>query len=170
MDQINIKNRTYYSFNDIINIEDFDWNLLKIDSKSYTNVNIYYTGYITITNFDYVRIVSVNSLSIIFEKADEYVEENNANRYLNFASRYKNKEVLIKYAEIWDEIKYLNKTINGGEVGEYGKEYTKIKLNSDDNLPLNKVVINDSFSRRQQILSTSFLRWMFVWVTDARIR
>ena len=97
-------------------------------------------------------------MSIIFEKADEYVEENNANRYLNFASRYKNKEVLIKYAEIWDEIKYLNKTINGGEVGEYGKEYTKIKLNSDDNLPLNKVVINDSFSRRQQILSTSFHR------------
>ena len=84
-------------------------------------------------------------MSIIFEKADQYIEKKNGNRYLNFASRDKNKEVLTKYAELWDEIKYLNKTINGGEVGEYGKEYIKIKLNSDDSLPLNKVLINDSF-------------------------
>ena len=84
-------------------------------------------------------------MTIIFEKADQYIEKKNGNRYLNFASRDKNKEVLTKYAELWDEIKYLNKTINGGEVGEYGKEYIKIKLNSDDNLPLNKVLINDSF-------------------------
>ena len=33
--QINIKNRTYYFHNDIINIEQFDSNLLKIDKKSY---------------------------------------------------------------------------------------------------------------------------------------
>ena len=84
-------------------------------------------------------------MTIIFEKADQYIEKKNGNRYLNFASRDKNKEVLTKYAELWDEIKYPNKTINGGEVCEYGKEYIKIKLNSDDNLPLNKVLINDSF-------------------------
>ena len=32
--QINIKNRTYYFFNDMINIKDFDSNLQKIDKKS----------------------------------------------------------------------------------------------------------------------------------------
>ena len=46
--QTNIKNRTYYFFNDMINIEDFDSNLLKIDKKSYKNVDVYYIGYITI--------------------------------------------------------------------------------------------------------------------------
>ena len=46
--QINIKNRTYYFFNDMINIEDFDSNLLKIDKKSYKNIDIYCIGYITI--------------------------------------------------------------------------------------------------------------------------
>ena len=40
--QINIKNRTYYIFNDMINIEDFDSNFLKIDKKSYKNIDIYY--------------------------------------------------------------------------------------------------------------------------------
>ena len=36
--QINIKNCTYYFFNDMINIEGFDSNLLKIDKKSYKNI------------------------------------------------------------------------------------------------------------------------------------
>ena len=45
---ISIKSQTYYFFNDMINIEVFDSNLLKIDKKSYKNIVIYYIGYITI--------------------------------------------------------------------------------------------------------------------------
>ena len=45
---INIKNRTYYFFNNIINIESFDPNNIKIDEKSYKNVLFYYIGYVTI--------------------------------------------------------------------------------------------------------------------------
>ena len=45
--QKNIKNRTYYFYNDLINIKDFDPNLLKLDKKSYKNIDIYYIGYIT---------------------------------------------------------------------------------------------------------------------------
>ena len=45
---IDIKNRTYYFFNDMINIKNFDSNLLKIDQKSYKYIYIYYIGYITI--------------------------------------------------------------------------------------------------------------------------
>ena len=41
--------------------------------------------------------------------------KNNGNKYLTFASTDKNKEVLKKYTELWDEIKYLMKTINGGK-------------------------------------------------------
>ena len=46
--QINIKNRTYYFYNDIIDLKDFDARLLKIDKKSYKNIGIYNIGYITI--------------------------------------------------------------------------------------------------------------------------
>ena len=42
--QINIKNRTYYFFNDTINIKNFDPSLIKIDKKSYKNIGIYYIG------------------------------------------------------------------------------------------------------------------------------
>ena len=50
--QINIKNPTYYFFNDMINIRNFEPNLLKIDKKSYRNIGIYNTGYITIKKID----------------------------------------------------------------------------------------------------------------------
>ena len=46
--QIEIKNRTYYFYNNMINLKNFDPNLLKIDKKSYKNIGIYDTGYITI--------------------------------------------------------------------------------------------------------------------------
>ena len=45
--QINIKNRTYYFYNDIIDLENFDVGLLKIDKKSYKDIGIYNTEYIT---------------------------------------------------------------------------------------------------------------------------
>ena len=46
--QINIKNRTYYFYNDMINIKHFDLILSKIDRKSYKDIGIYNNGYITI--------------------------------------------------------------------------------------------------------------------------
>ena len=46
--QIDIKNRTYYIYNDMIDIKQFDSNLLKVNKKSYKDIGIYNTGYITI--------------------------------------------------------------------------------------------------------------------------
>ena len=73
--EINIKSRTYYFFDDIIKIKDFDSNWLKIDRKSYKNIDIYYTGYITMKDSDYVRINSVNPLCLIIDKVDGFIEE-----------------------------------------------------------------------------------------------
>ena len=50
--QIDIKNRTYYFYNDMIDIKKFDSNLLKIDKKSYKDIGIYNIGYITIKKID----------------------------------------------------------------------------------------------------------------------
>ena len=59
--QIDIKNRTYYFYKDMINIKKFDSNLLKIDKKSYKTLVFYNIGYITIKKIDdYENIYSVN--------------------------------------------------------------------------------------------------------------
>ena len=60
--EINIKNQTNYFF-DIINIKNFHSNLLKIDKKSYKDIDIYYIGYIAIKKLgDCENIHSVNPL------------------------------------------------------------------------------------------------------------
>ena len=71
--------------------------------------------------------------------------EKNGNKYLVFASTDKNKELLKNYSELWNGIKNLidynsiEKKIDN-ELSEYGKDFMKIKLNSDDNLFLNKIL------------------------------
>ena len=55
-----IKNRTHYFFNDIINTKHFDLNNTKIYEKSYKNILIYYIGYLTIKDSKYMKINSVN--------------------------------------------------------------------------------------------------------------
>ena len=60
---IDIKNRTYYFYNDMIDIKTFDSDLLKIDKKSYKDIGIYNIGYIAIKKIDdYENIYSVNPL------------------------------------------------------------------------------------------------------------
>ena len=73
--EINIKNQTCYFFNDMVNIKDFDPTLLKIDKKSYKNIDIYYVGYVTVKDSYYVKINSVNALYLIISEADGYTEE-----------------------------------------------------------------------------------------------
>ena len=142
--QIEIKNRIYYFYNDIINVEEFDSNLLNIDKKSYKDIDIYYIGYITIKKIsDFENNCSINPLHLITRKVDRHIEEKNESKYLVFDSTElhstdENKEVLKKYTELWDWIKSKIGTTNDGKNGEYGKDCMKIKFNTGDNLPLNK--------------------------------
>ena len=80
---------------------------------------------------DYQNINSVNSLYLIIGKADGYIKENYGNKYFVFTSTDASKKLLTKFRKLWDEIEHLNETIN---------EVKKGKFNSDDNLPLNKML------------------------------
>ena len=100
---INIKKRTCYFYDDMINIEDSDSSLLKIDEKSFKNIVIYYIGYIA--KKDKYAVNSVNPLYLFFHEVDGFIEEKGGSRYLNFAFTDSNSEVLNKYAEIWSGIK-----------------------------------------------------------------
>ena len=62
----------------MINIKDFDSNLLKIDTKSYKNIDMYYIGYIKTKSIsNYNSINSVNTLYFVIGEADGYIEGKN---------------------------------------------------------------------------------------------
>ena len=76
--QIEIKNRTYYFYNDMINLKNFESNLLKIDEKHYKSIDIYYIEHIAIKQIDDCEFIySVNPLYLLDNHASGYVEEKN---------------------------------------------------------------------------------------------
>ena len=84
----------------MIDITNFDPNLLKFDKKLYNSINIYYIGYIIMKDSDYVKINNVNPLHLIIDEVNGQFEEENGNKYLILNSTKKTDEVLIKYKKL----------------------------------------------------------------------
>ena len=77
--QMNIKNRTYYFYNDLINIADFHKTLLKLDKKTSVWFNIYYIGYIT--KKPQWNVNSVNPLYLMINRIDGFTEDKDGDTY-----------------------------------------------------------------------------------------
>ena len=101
---INIKDRTYYFFDDMINIKDSGWSLLKLDTIKKID--------------DYENIYSVNPLYLIIGKIIGHIDENNGNKYLKLKwkqMRWKQRSIK-KYKELWDGIEYKVGTIKSANI------------------------------------------------------
>ena len=70
--QLNIKNRTYYFWNDLISLKDFSPNLLELDKKSSVDISIYNIGYVT-KRSEY-NIDSINPLYLLINELDGFIE------------------------------------------------------------------------------------------------
>ena len=158
--ELDIKNKTYYFFNDMIDIRNFQSNLLKIDKKHYKDFDIYYIGYIMIKKIDdYENICSVNPLNLIIYSAIGYFKQKYGEKYLII-------DLTEKYKEIFPGIRPEIQTINSGEELYYGEDYVKIGVKTDDNAPLNKklklpsltIIIRCVFQNGKKIVCTSLFR------------
>ena len=110
--QINIKDRPYYFYNDIIDIKTFDSSMLRLDKKTYKNIDIYNIGYVTVKNIGSSSghsINNVNPLYLRIDNASGYIDEKESNKCLIFDSTDENTELLKKYNDVFegliDEIK-----------------------------------------------------------------
>ena len=88
---------------------------------------------------DHLNIYCVNPLYLIFNEVDGYIKEINENKYLVFADTDKNKEILIKYAEIWNKIKNIIEEIDGKPC-DFKRGVIKTKIDSDGDLLLNRIL------------------------------
>ena len=135
--QINIKSKTYYFYSDLINIKNFKNNKLKLDKKGVLGSDVYYVGYIT--KKPQWSVNSVNPLYLMINRIKGYFEEVDRDKYLIISSE--NGDIMQKYQEVFDGIKEIIKKINDyGQPIKYDDNYMKIKFNTDDNIPLNKII------------------------------
>ena len=129
-----IKNKTYYFFNDMIDIRNFQSNLLEIDKKHYKIKTLIFTILVTLRLKkidDYENIRSVSPFYLIIHSGTGYFKEKNDEKYLIV-------DLTEKYEEVFSGIRSETKMINSGEELYYGEDYVKIGVNTDDNVPLNK--------------------------------
>ena len=104
----------------------------------YKDLDIFNIVYVTIKRIgDCYDVNSVNPLYLRINDASGYIKEVNKDKYLVFDDTDKNKELLKRYDDVFNGIMGKIKKIDDDWL-EYTKDYTKIKFNSDDNLPLNK--------------------------------
>ena len=81
--QVNIKNWTYYLYNDQLNLTDFDASLFKLDKKDYNEIDIYYISYVTVKKIANCNNVnSVNPSYFMINEMIRHFEEKNENKYL----------------------------------------------------------------------------------------
>ena len=136
--EINIKNQTYYYYNDIIDLDEFDGTEIKADKKDFNDIDIYYLGYeyknkitecnvIKSVNPLYLRIVDIKGQ---FEKGKDDVW------YLVISDKGYVYEKLVDISEsIKNEI--IEKAWNAFE---YDKDYVKIKFESNNTFPTDEDV------------------------------
>ena len=92
-------------------------------------------------SLDHVNNDSESPLYLIFINVDGYIiKESNRDKYLIFVSTNQNKKVLEKYTKRWNEIKIQIETINGGKLIKYKEHFMKISFESDNDLPLGKIL------------------------------
>ena len=108
---------------------------------------------------------SVNPLYLLIYKIDGFIEEERENKYLKIAFTDNNDEVLRKFMDVLSGIKSSIEKVNNNKSGEDGKDYMKIKFDSDNKLPLNKqlkflsvtIVIRSVFEDDGKYYSQAFL-------------
>ena len=161
--QINIKDRNYYFYNDIIGLDEFDGSKIKVDKKDFNDIDIYYLGYehkkkisecnvINSVNPLYLRIININGQ---FEKGKDDAW------YLIISG---DDDVFKKLVDIFGSIKHQS-TEKTWDIVKYDKDYMKIKLQGNNILPADKdvnihlgtIIVRSIFAQDGKYYSQLFL-------------
>ena len=120
--QLNIKNRSYYFYSDLINVLNFEASNLKLDKKTWKDFDIYYIGYVD-RKVEWC-VNSVNPLYLMINRVYGHIGEKNGNKFLTMD---RGDSVLKKYDQLFAGIKHHIKKIDDYEV-VYNTDHGKIKF------------------------------------------
>ena len=134
--QINIKNRTYYFYNDIINLDEFDESRIRIDKKEFHDIDIYYLGYEHKKKTSICKLInSANPLYLKMTNMEGQFKKGKDDAWHLVISD--KDDVYKKLVDILESIK--NKiTEKTWDTLEYDKDYMKIKFESNNVFPTDK--------------------------------
>ena len=137
--QINIKNRAYYFYNDIIDFDELDESKIKIDKKDFNDIDIYYLGYQYKKKITECNVInSVNPLDLrIRNMRGKFKKGKDDNVW--YLIVFGDADILRRFANIWKSIRAkIEETTH--DIVQYDKDYLKIKFESNDILPTDNII------------------------------
>ena len=139
--QLNIKNNTYYFYNDLINLSNFSVNNLKLDRKAWKDIDIYCIGYVDKNKPKDWKVNSVYPLYLMINRVFCCVGEKNGVKYFSIDKGIRNPSdsVLIIWNQVVSGLKYCMEEISR-ENSKYDDDYDKTRFITNDNLPLGKLI------------------------------
>ena len=135
----NIKNQSYYFYNDIIHLDEFDGSKIKVDTKNFNHIDIYYLRYESKKkNTECNKINGVNPLYLMIkDMKGQFKKGKDDNVWYLIISG--DADVLRKFTNTWKSIRAKIEE-NTGSIVQYDKNYMRIKFERNDNLPTDNIV------------------------------
>ena len=122
-----IKNNDPYLFAELVDIFYFNPKNLNIQIEGTDEIGIYYINY------------DNNPFYLVIDDLKGYLEENYDNMYLTMIFTSKSQKMM--YTKIWEEIKQVINKVADNKLSNYNKDYSVIRFDSDEVLPLNSMII-----------------------------
>ena len=143
--ELKIKNKKYLLNYDLVHVDNFDTDSLQVSKSHWSDFNVYGIEYV-IKDVRYSDAYNFSFLLHLRNDLDRFFEESKGSKYLKITFSDSNKDFLIKYTKIWNEIKYKIKKASDVSSVKFDNDCMKIKFDTEDHLPLNKVLKIDSLT------------------------
>ena len=115
------------------------------------DINIYYINHFYLEDYNIKQrpFFGINNVY-------GYFEENNGKKYFSIDNTYNNKKILQKYMLLWDDIIDIIKNKGGKPFSDFVKDNMTFKYDTDNNIPLGKVLQLDIVILLKSVIEKDF--------------
>ena len=163
--EVNIKNKKYnYVEKSIIKLNDISPSFFNILKEEYIGINTYHIDY---------YLDNDNKLKPFYFAINAvygYFEENNGKKYFNIDNTYNNKKILKKYMLLWDDIKDIIRDKGGKSSNDFIKDNMTFKFDTDDYIPLGKVLKFDVIILLKNVIENDFDYYPQVYLEECKYK
>ena len=165
--EVNIKNKKYnYVEKSIIKLNDISPNFINISRKESIGINIYHIDHFYLDDDD----IELKPFHFAINDFYGYFEENICKKYFNIDNTHNNKKILQKYMFFWDDIKDIIENKGGKPFSNFVKDNMTFKIDTDDNIPLNKVLKFDVVILLKSVIEQDFDYYLQIYLEECKYK
>ena len=163
--EVNIKNKKYiYLEKTIIKLNDISPSLINIIKEEYIGINSYHIDYYL---YNYNKL---KPFYFAINDVYEYFEGYNGKKCFNIDNTYNNKKILKKYMLLWEDIKDIIKDKGGKPSSDFIKDNMTFKFDTDDYIPLSKVLKFDVIMLLKNVIENDFDYYPQVYLEECKYK